>query len=81
VPEVAASLAGKLASFVAELRRLDLKKLPSISETIDWARALVVLGIDELGVEEVDRTLHLLLKYEGDLELAREKSRALLEAS
>ena len=81
VPGVAASLAAKLAGFVAGLRELDLKKLPSVSETIDWARALVVLGIDQLGVEEVDRTLHLLLKYEGDLALARERSAALLEAA
>jgi MoxR-like ATPase len=81
VPGVAASLAAKLAAFVAGLRELDLKKLPSVSETIDWARALVVLGIDQLGVEEVDRTLHLLLKYEGDLALARERSAALLEAA
>jgi MoxR-like ATPase len=81
VPEVSASLAAKLAAFVAGLRKLDLKKLPSISETIDWARALVVLGIDQLGVDEVNRTLHLLLKYDGDLEQGREKSQALLEQS
>jgi len=81
VPESAASLSAKLASFVAGLRTLDLKKLPSVSETIDWARALVVLGIDHLGLDEVNRTLHLLLKYEGDLELARDKAEALLEAS
>jgi MoxR-like ATPase len=78
VPELQPALAGHLAAYVAELRRLDLKKLPSISETIDWARALVVLGADSLGAAEVDRTLHLLLKYEGDLDLARGETEALL---
>ncbi|HLU65017.1 MAG TPA: MoxR family ATPase [Kofleriaceae bacterium] len=78
VPEVSAALRRQLADFVAGLRELDLKKLPSISETIDWARALVVLGAAELGPDEVDRTLHLLLKYEGDLDLGRERSRDLL---
>jgi len=78
VPEVRAELSRQLATFVAELRRLELKKLPSISETIDWARALLVLGASELGADEVDRTLHLLLKYEGDLELARARAAELL---
>jgi len=78
VPEVRAELARQLTAFVAELRALDLKKLPSISETIDWARALVVLGASQLGADEVDRTLHLLLKYEGDLELARARAAELL---
>jgi MoxR-like ATPase len=78
VPEVRAELSRQLAAFVAELRTLDLKKLPSISETIDWARALVVLGADQLGPEEVDKTLHLLLKYEGDLELARARAAEIL---
>ena len=81
VPEVAAQLAAKLAGFVAELRQLDLKKVPGISETIDWARALVVLGADQLDAGEVDRTLHVLLKYEGDLELARGQTGELLSRS
>ena len=81
VPEVRADLARQLTAFVAELRALDLKKLPSISETIDWARALVVLGASQLGADEVDRTLHLLLKYEGDLELARARAAELLARS
>jgi MoxR-like ATPase len=78
VPEVRAELTRQLATFVGQLRALDLKKLPSISETIDWARSLVVLGADQLGPDEVDRTLHLLLKYEGDLELARARAAELL---
>jgi MoxR-like ATPase len=78
VPEVRADLARHLSAFVADLRALDLKKLPSISETIDWARALVVLGASQLGPAEVEKTLHLLLKYEGDLELARARTPELL---
>jgi MoxR-like ATPase len=78
VPEVKAELAGQLSRFVAALRTLDLKKLPSISETIDWARALVILGATDLGSDQVERTLHLLLKYEGDLELARARTPDLL---
>jgi MoxR-like ATPase len=78
VPEVKAELAGQLSAFVAKLRTLDLKKLPSISETIDWARALVILGATDLGSDQVERTLHLLLKYEGDLELARARTPDLL---
>ncbi|HEU5058893.1 MAG TPA: MoxR family ATPase [Kofleriaceae bacterium] len=78
VPEVRAELARQLADFVAGLRALDLKKLPSISETIDWARSLVVLGADQLGAQTVEETLHLLLKYEGDLELGRARAAELL---
>ena len=78
VPEVKAELARQLTDFVAGLRALDLKKLPSISETIDWARSLVVLGAAQLGPEEVEATLHLLLKYEGDLELGRARAAELL---
>jgi MoxR-like ATPase len=79
VPEVDASLASQIAAFVHELRELDLKKSPSISETIDWARALILLSADSLGEAVVNSTLSLLLKYEGDLELARKQVGALLE--
>ncbi len=71
VPGVAAALATQLADFVARLRTLDLKKAPSISETIDWARALVVMSVNALSADAVRDTLNLLLKYEGDLEVAR----------
>ena len=70
VPEVGAALAEHVARFVAGLRTLDLKKSPSISETIDWARALLVLSVGELGEQVVKDTLNLLLKYEGDIETA-----------
>ena len=70
VPGIADALADRIAGFVAGLRGLDLKKRPSIAETIDWARALLVLAADDLPEAAVRRTLPLLVKYAGDLELA-----------
>ena len=55
-----------------KLRSLDLKKSPSISETLDWARALVVLNADVLTPQLVGETLNLVLKYEADLARARD---------
>ena len=52
---------------VQRIRTLDLKKPPSIAETIDWARALLVLGAEDLEPRLVQETLNLLLKYESDL--------------
>jgi MoxR-like ATPase len=74
VPGISDDLARRVAAFVAGLRTLDLKKQPSVSETIDWARALVILAADDLGDDIVAQTLNLLLKYEGDLELGRRES-------
>ncbi len=55
---------------VRSLRAMDLKKAPSVSETLDWARTLVVLGRDEIGDEDAAATLHILLKYQSDIERA-----------
>jgi hypothetical protein len=49
---------------------LDLKKHPSVSETIDWARTLVVLGVESIDAEQARDTLHILLKYQSDIERA-----------
>ncbi len=57
-----------MVGFIHEVRTLDLKKLPSVSETIDWARVLVLLQAAELGHEMVRDTLNVLLKYEADIE-------------
>ena len=73
VPDLDERLRARVADFVAELRRLDLKKAPSIAETLDWARALVALRITELEPETVRRTLAVLLKHEGDLKKAAPK--------
>jgi MoxR-like ATPase len=68
VPEAPAALAGQIARFVSELRRLDLYKLPGVAETLDWARALVALGQDELLEEHVTASLGALLKYQEDVD-------------
>jgi MoxR-like ATPase len=68
---MAPELARQAVEMVHELRELDLKKSPSISETLDWARALVKLNADQLDSETVDNTLSVLLKHEADLFRAR----------
>ncbi|MBT3788694.1 MAG: MoxR family ATPase [Alphaproteobacteria bacterium] len=73
VPEIEARLRRKLVSFVQQLRDLDLKKLPSISETIDWARVLVLLHAEDLTPEMVRETLNVLLKFEEDIQGAHNK--------
>ncbi len=70
VPSISQTLRRQLVGFIHELRTLDLKKLPSVSETIDWARVLVLLQASELGPEMVKDTLNVLLKYESDIEAA-----------
>ena len=73
VPEIDEALAGQVARVVRTIRQLDLKKAPSISETIDWARTLIYLGIDEITPEAIDGTLHVLLKYQPDIAKARKE--------
>jgi len=70
VPGISSVLAEHIAQVVHSLRLLDLKKAPSVSETLDWARTLIVLGRSELDDAFVLETLHLLLKYQADLEKA-----------
>jgi MoxR-like ATPase len=66
-------LAAQVSRVVASLRNMDLKKAPSISESLDWARTLVLLGIEGIRPEDVGETLHVLLKYEADIERARRR--------
>jgi len=68
VPDLAPHLAQKAVEFVQQLRHLDLKKQPSVSETLDWARALVFLNATALDQETLDASLSLLLKYEADVQ-------------
>jgi len=67
VPEVSSNLADQIARIVRSIRQLDLKKAPSVSETIDWARTLVLLGIDHIEAQQAKETLHILLKYQTDI--------------
>src|SRR5215467_10109888 len=73
VPEVDDALAEQIAKVVNSIRNLDLKKSPSISETIDWARTLVYLGRNEITPEVLGDTLHVLLKYQSDIAKARKE--------
>ena len=70
VPGISTALAEQIAQVVRTLRTMDLKKSPSVSETLDWARTLVILGREELGEDLVAETLHILLKYQSDIEKA-----------
>jgi MoxR-like ATPase len=70
VPELPAHLAAEVARVVRSLRMLDLRKPPSVSETLDWARTLVILGIDELDAGVTESTLHVLLKHRADIAAA-----------
>ena len=73
VPEIDDALAEQIAKVVNSIRNLDLKKAPSISETIDWARTLVFLGRNEITPEVLGDTLHVLLKYQSDIGKARKE--------
>jgi len=70
VPGIDQRLAQELVGVMQRLRKLDLKKTPSISETLDWARALLVLNASELDEALVSETLNVILKYEGDIRKA-----------
>jgi MoxR-like ATPase len=72
VPGVPVRLAAQAAAFVRGLRRLDLAKPPGVAETIDWARALMALGRQELDAEVVEQTLGSVLKYHEDLLVVRD---------
>ncbi|NLF75195.1 MAG: MoxR family ATPase [Chloroflexi bacterium] len=71
VPDLAPQLARQAVETVQMLRQLDLKKNPSVSETLDWARALVTLNASALDPDVLDNTLTVLLKYEADVERTR----------
>jgi MoxR-like ATPase len=81
VPNVDAQLRHQLVEFVHSLRQLDLKKSPAISETIDWARSLLLLHAGQLDEELVRSTLNVLLKFEDDIEAANAELRALLQGA
>jgi MoxR-like ATPase len=68
VPGVPPKLAAQVVEMVQRLRALDLRKTPSMSETIDWARALVELNVKHLDRNAMDATMNVLLKYESDVQ-------------
>ena len=73
VPEIDDELAEQVARVVRSIRELELKKAPSISETIDWARTLLYLGRKQVSPEVIGETLHVLLKYQSDITKARKE--------
>lgn len=78
VPDIDEQLRHQLVDFVHSLRQLDLKKVPAISETIDWARSLLLLHADKLDEELVRSTLNVLLKFEDDIEATDPELRQLV---
>jgi MoxR-like ATPase len=70
VPGVSSDLALQIAEVVRSLRQMELKKRPSVSETLDWAQTLHLLGVEEVSTDVVVSTLHVMLKYQTDIEKA-----------
>jgi MoxR-like ATPase len=67
VPGITDSLADQVARVVRSIRQMDLKKAPSVSETLDWARTLMILNIDVIDEKTAKETLNILLKYQTDI--------------
>ncbi len=80
VPGISEKLATQVVDAVSRVRALDLKKVPSISETLDWARTLTLLNAEELDEALVEDTLSAILKYEGDMRKAQDDLKAYLQA-
>ena len=81
VPDVSEDLRNQLVSFIQQVRKLDLKKLPSVSETIDWAKVLVLLHSSALDPELIKETLNIFLKFEEDIDVVKEHLYQLVDKS
>jgi MoxR-like ATPase len=79
VPGISERLTGQIVSFIHQVRKLDIKKMPSVSETIDWAKTLVILHAENLDRELVRETLNTFLKVQEDIRVAEEKLFTLTE--
>ena len=79
VPGLSDTLNRELVAFVQAVRQLDLKKLPSVSETIDWAKTLLLLNAEHLSLDLVRDTLNVFLKFEQDIATANEQMGNLLQ--
>ena len=78
VPEISESMQIQLVNFVQGIRELDLKKQPAISETIDWAKTLILLNSEELEAKLAEETLNILLKHQQDIEVVKKEIPALI---
>jgi MoxR-like ATPase len=67
VPDITDHLADQVVRIVRSIRQIELKKSPSVSETLDWARTLVLLGVKDIDAQTAKETLHILLKYQTDI--------------
>ena len=72
-PEIAETLARRLVEVIAMVRDLDLKNPPSIAESIDWARALLLLGADDVTPEVFRSTMSIIVKHRTDLDIVAER--------
>jgi MoxR-like ATPase len=72
-PEISEALQIQLVNFVQGIRQLDLKKLPAISETIDWAKTVILLNSEELDAKLAEDTLNVLLKHQQDIEIVKKE--------
>ena len=81
VPKVSDNLREQLVAFVHQLRELDLKKQPAISETIDWAKTLILLNSEELEAKLAEETLNILLKHQQDIEVVKKEIPALISSA
>ena len=81
VPDVSADLLKQLVNFVHSLRDMDIRKRPSISETVDWARTLLLMHASELDEDMVRTTLNVLLKHESDIQAVDKELRKLTRDS
>ena len=70
IPGMDENLADQIARIVRSIRQLDLKKHPSVSETLDWAKTLILLGIEKIDADVATETVNVLLKYRSDIEKA-----------
>ena len=78
IPNIEKNLKNELVNFVQNLRELDLKKLPSVAETIDWAKSLVLLNVKSLDASLVRETLNVLLKFQSDIDAADSEIEAII---
>jgi len=81
VPDISKSMQIQLVNFVQGIRTLDLKKQPAISETIDWAKTLILLNSEELDAKLAEETLNILLKHQQDIEVVKKEIPALISSA
>ncbi|NIR40572.1 MAG: MoxR family ATPase [Actinobacteria bacterium] len=70
VPDITENLADQVARVVRSIRQIELKKSPSVSETLDWAKTLVLLGVEKIDEQTATETINILLKYQSDIKKA-----------